>query len=83
MWLRTNIQGMKQAWGGQWRLGILRGDSGGTNKLILRGEAPNIALYLPQSPALKIPRFHCPPVACFIPWIFIQSHIVQRPLKCL
>jgi hypothetical protein len=28
----------------------------------------------PESP-LKIPRCHCLPLACFIPWIFIQSNI--------
>jgi len=63
---------MKQARGGQWNLGILRGDSGEDIREYW-GFAPNIGLLVsPESP-LKIPMFQCPPLACFIPWIFIPS----------
>ena len=31
----------------------------------------------PESP-LNIPRFHCPPLVCFIPWICIQSQMFHR-----
>ena len=39
-WLCINIQGMKQDRGGQQNLGILKGDSGGTNKPKLGAKPP-------------------------------------------
>ena len=60
IWLCINIQGMKQARGGQWNLGILRGDSGGTNKQIL-GAKPPIFPYIspripPQDSQVSLPK---------------------------
>ena len=46
----------------------LEGDAGGTNKSILGAKPPIFPYISPKSP-LKIPRFQCPPMACFIPWI--------------
>jgi hypothetical protein len=43
------IPGMKQVSNGQRSLVIFMEDSWDTNKLILRAETPNIALYLPQN----------------------------------
>ena len=59
--------------------GSLEGGSGGTNKQILEAKLP-IFLTFSSEPPLKIPRFHCLPLACFIPWMFIHCQIRKRHL---
>ena len=60
-----NIQGLKQARGGHWNLGILRGDSGETNKPILGAKPlifPHISLRIAPSdsqvPVSTLGLFH-------------------------
>ena len=57
--------GYEMGQGGTMKPGNLEGDSGGTNKPIL-GATPPIFHYVPPESPLKIPRFHCPPLACFL-----------------
>ena len=45
-----DIQGMKQARGAHWNLGILRGDSEGTNKAILGAKPPIFSCIFPRTP---------------------------------
>ena len=40
------------------------------------GRSPQYFLKSPPESQLKTPRFHCPALACFIPWIFTPSHVV-------
>ena len=39
------------------------------------GRSPQYSFISPPESPLKIPRFQCPPLACFIPWIFMHCHI--------
>ena len=66
-WQCINIQGMKQTRGGHWNLGILREDSGGTNKPILGAKPPIFPYIFPRIPP-QDSQVSCPPLACFIPW---------------
>jgi hypothetical protein len=59
--------------------GNLEGGSGGTNKQILEAKPPIFPTF-PSELLLKIPRFHCLPLACFIPWMFIHCQIRKRHL---
>ena len=58
-WQCIDIQGMKQAWGGHWNLGILRGDSGGDTRAYW-GLGPQYWLIGPPESPFKIPRFRYP-----------------------
>ena len=52
IWQCINIQGVKQAWGGHWNLGILRGDSWERYKGILGAKLPILTYISPRIPPL-------------------------------